>query len=110
MVLGKFEPQVVLKHFEAISRIPRGSGNEKGVSDFIAEFARGLDLKVVQDEWNNLIIFKPGTAGYEKKNAVILQAHLDMVCEKNAGTVHDFLKDPLDLYVDGDLIRARGTT
>ncbi|MCL2373328.1 MAG: aminoacyl-histidine dipeptidase [Defluviitaleaceae bacterium] len=110
MVLANYEPKAVLAHFEAISQIPRGSGNEKAVSDFIAAWAKNLGLKTVQDDWNNLIIYKPATPGNEAKTTVMLQAHLDMVCEKNAGVEFDFLNDPLDLYVDGDLIRARGTT
>jgi len=110
MILTNYEPQAVLKHFEAISQIPRGSGNEKAVSDFIAKFATDLGCKTIQDNLHNLIIYKPATAGYENKPAVILQAHLDMVCEKNADTVHDFLTDPIKLYVDGDFIKAHGTT
>ena len=110
MILSNYEPKRVLHHFEAISQIPRGSGNEKGVSDYIAAFAEGLGLKHVQDASYNLIIYKDGTPGYENLEPVILQGHLDMVCEKNADTVHDFLKDPIKLYVDGDYIRARGTT
>ena len=110
MILEKYQPKEVLKHFEAISQIPRGSGNEKAVSDYIYNFAEKLNLKAQQDKWNNIIVFKPSSPGYEEKPAVILQAHLDMVCEKNAGTVHDFTKDPLKLYVDGDTIRAEGTT
>ena len=110
MVLANYQPQEIFKHFEAISQIPRGSGNEKAVSDFIANFAKNLGCKTIQDNWNNLIIFKPGTAGYEDKPPIILQAHLDMVCEKNADTEHDFLTDPLKLYVDGDFIKAQGTT
>ena len=110
MILANYQPQAVLKHFEAISHIPRGSGNEKAVSDFIAEYATELGYKVVQDNWHNLVIYKPATPGYESKPAIILQAHLDMVCEKNAGTEHDFLTDPIKLYVDGDFIKAEGTT
>jgi len=110
MILSNYEPSRVLYHFEAISQIPRGSGNEKGVSDFIAAFAKGLGLEAVQDDYHNLVIYKPATPGYEKQEPVILQGHLDMVCEKNAGTEHDFLKDPIKLYVDGDYVRARGTT
>jgi len=110
MVLANHEPKRVFHHFEAISQIPRGSGNEKAVSDFVAAWAKDLGLKVVQDELHNLIIYKPGTAGYENAPPLILQGHLDMVCEKNADTDHDFLKDPIKLYVDGDFIKAKGTT
>lgn len=100
----------VLKHFFEISKIPRGSGDEKAVSDFIADFARSRGAEVTQDEWNNLIIKKPASPGREDKPPVILQAHLDMVCEKNAGTPHDFTRDPLDVFIDGDFVKARGTT
>lgn len=110
MNISDIAPREVFGHFEAISRIPRGSGNEKAVSDFVANFAKSLGLKVVQDEIFNLIIYKAATAGYENKPAVILQAHLDMVCEKNAGTEFDFMTDALDLYIDGDFVKARGTT
>jgi len=106
MILANYKPQEVLKHFEAISQIPRGSGNEKAVSDYIADFSHKLGLKTIQDAHNNLIIYKPGNSG----TPIILQAHLDMVCEKNTGTVHDFLADPIKLYVDGDYVKAKGTT
>ncbi|MCL1883350.1 MAG: aminoacyl-histidine dipeptidase [Defluviitaleaceae bacterium] len=101
---------IVLKQFLEISKIPRGSGNEKSVSDFVADFGRKRGADVAQDEWHNLIIKKAASAGYESKPPIILQAHLDMVCEKNADTQHDFLNDPIDIYVDGDFIKARGTT
>jgi len=110
MILSDYEPKMVFNHFETISQIPRGSGNEKAVSDYIAAFAKGLNLAYVQDSSHNLVIYKAGTAGYENAPPVILQGHLDMVCEKNAGTTHDFLKDPLKLYVDGDYLKAKGTT
>jgi len=110
MILSNYEPKRVFHHFEAISQIPRGSGNEKAVSDYIAAFAKNLGLKHIQDSYHNLIIFKAGTTGYENSPPVILQGHLDMVCEKNAHIVHDFLVDPIKLYVDGDYIRAKGTT
>ncbi|MCL2203454.1 MAG: aminoacyl-histidine dipeptidase [Defluviitaleaceae bacterium] len=110
MVLANLQPQAFFTHFEAISQIPRGSGNEKAVSDFVAGFARNLGYKVVQDSLQNLIIYKPASPGHESRPAVILQGHLDMVCEKNAGTAHDFMTDPLKLVVDGDFVRAEGTT
>ncbi|MCL2357687.1 MAG: M20/M25/M40 family metallo-hydrolase [Defluviitaleaceae bacterium] len=98
----------VLKNFFEISKVPRGSGNEKAVSDFIANFARERGADVIQDELHNLIIKKPGTL--PGRPAVILQAHLDMVCEKNVGKVHDFDRDPIDAYIDGDFVKAHGTT
>lgn len=105
----KFEPANVLNIFADISKIPRGSGHEKAVSDYVAAFARERGAEVVQDAWNNLIIFKPASPGFSDK-PLILQAHLDMVCEKNADIKHDFTRNPLDLYIDGDFIKARGTT
>ena len=110
MILSNYEPKRVLHHFEAISQIPRGSGDEKAVSDYIFAFAKGLGLETVQDTYHNLVIYKPATPGHEGQTPIILQGHLDMVCEKNTGTVHDFTRDPLNLYVDGDYIRAKGTT
>ncbi|MCL2603281.1 MAG: aminoacyl-histidine dipeptidase [Defluviitaleaceae bacterium] len=110
MVLSALEPKAFFKHFEAISQIPRGSGNEKTVSDYVTAFARGLGYEVVQDGLMNVIIYKPASAGYEDKPSIILQGHLDMVCEKNAGTEHDFMKDPLQLYINGDFVKAKGTT
>ena len=100
----------VFKYFEEISKIPRGSGNEKAISDYLANTARKKNLKVVQDEYYNIIIYKPGTKGYENHPAVILQGHMDMVCEKNTGTSHDFLNEALKLYIEGDYIKAEGTT
>ncbi len=110
MILKNCNPKSVFYFFEKLSEIPRGSGDEKAVSDYTANWARGKGLKVIQDGFNSVCIFKPGTPGYENRPAVILQGHLDMVCEKNRGTAHDFLKDPLKLRVDGDFISAEGTT
>lgn len=109
-VLEDCRPQNVFRYFEEISRIPRGSGNEKAVSDYILGFALNLGLKAVQDESFNLVIKKEGTSGYENAPVVIIQGHMDMVCEKNRETVHDFLKDPLKLYIEDDFIKAEGTT
>ncbi|MCL2500930.1 MAG: aminoacyl-histidine dipeptidase [Defluviitaleaceae bacterium] len=110
MILSALEPKAFFKHFETISQIPRGSGNEKAVSDYVTAFARGLGYKTVQDKLMNVIIYKPASADYEDKPAIILQGHFDMVCEKNADTEHDFMKDPLHLYIDGDFVKAKGTT
>lgn len=110
MVLGACEPKQVFRFFEEISQIPRGSGNEQAVSDHIAAFARGKGLRVEQDTHNNLIIYKPGSPGYADHAPLILQGHLDMVCEKNMGTEHDFLCEPIKLRIDGDFISAEGTT
>ncbi len=110
MDIKQLEPKEVLSYFYDISQIPRGSGNEKAISDYLYNFGKGLGFETIQDDVLNIIIKKPGTKGYENSPCVIIQGHMDMVCEKNKDTVHDFLKDPIDLYVDGDFLRARGTT
>ena len=97
-------------YFNAISQIPRGSRNEKAVSDYIVAFAKERGLEYKQDEVWNVIVDKPASPGSEDAPVLVLQAHTDMVNEKNKGVEHDFEKDPLDLYVDGDLLKARGTT
>lgn len=109
-VLNHLEPKEVFNYFEEITRIPRGSGNEKGISDYLVNFAKKNNLEVIQDKAMNIIIKKPGTAGYENAPGVIIQGHMDMVNEKNKGTEHDFEKDPLKLRVVGDMIYASGTT
>lgn len=109
-VLENLEPKLVFKYFEEISKIPRGSGNEKGISDYLVQFAKSLGLEVIQDEVLNIIIKKPASKGYENAPTVILQGHMDMVCEKNKDTVHDFTKDPIKLRIDGDYIYGTGTT
>ena len=81
----------VFYYFEAICDIPHGSFHEKALSDYIVDFAKERGLYYRQDERMNVIVKKPGTAGYENSPALIIQGHIDMVCEKNAGTEHDFL-------------------
>lgn len=109
-ILQNIKPFNVFKYFEEISRIPRGSGNEQGISDYLVSFAKQNGLEVIQDEALNIIIKKPATKGYENAPAVIIQGHTDMVCEKNADTNHDFMKDPLKLVVKDGYVCAEGTT
>ncbi|MGL4344708.1 MAG: aminoacyl-histidine dipeptidase [Cellulosilyticaceae bacterium] len=109
-VLKDLKPQDMFGYFEQISNIPRGSGNEKAISDYMVAFAKERGLWVMQDEVNNVYIKKPATAGYEGLPTVIIQGHLDMVCEKNKDTQHDFETEGLKLKIDGDFIRAEGTT
>lgn len=104
------QPQRVFYYFEEISKIPRGSGNTKAVSDFCAQFAKEQGLRYIQDEMNNVIIFKDGTKGREQEEPLILQGHLDMVCEKNLDCGHDFERDGLKLLTEGDFVFADGTT
>lgn len=106
----KLKSYKVFEHFKNISEIPRGSGNEKGISDYLVKFGKNLGLEVIQDKALNVIIKKPASKGYENAPTVIIQGHLDMVCEKNKDTIHDFFKDPIELVVKGDKIYANGTT
>lgn len=98
------------KYFEEISRIPRASYKEEKCADYLVDFAKSHGLQYKRDELNNVIIYKPASAGYEDHGAVILQAHTDMVCEKNVDCVHDFDTDPIDLYIENGILKARGTT
>ncbi|MDR2648631.1 MAG: aminoacyl-histidine dipeptidase [Clostridiales bacterium] len=100
----------VLEYFKEISKIPRGSGNEKKISDWLCGFAKERGLFVIQDAVNNVIIKKPGTRGYEDADPLIIQGHMDMVCEKNADKKHDFLTDPIPIIIEGDTVRADGAT
>lgn len=109
-VLDNLEPKRVFEIFEQICSIPHGSGNTKQISDFCVEFAKKNKLSVVQDELNNVVIDKPATDGYTAHDTVVLQGHIDMVCEKEADCKKDFLKERLDLFIDGDKIGAKGTT
>ena len=105
-----YKPEKLFHFFEEISAIPRGSGNEKGISDYLVKFAENRGLWVHQDEAYNVIIKKGGSEGAEDKPAVMLQGHLDMVCEKIAGVEHDFEKDGIDLVVKDGVLTANGTT
>ena len=109
-VLENCEPKRVFHYFEEICKIPHGSGNTRQISDYLVQFAKNHDLKYIQDEMNNVVIYKPGTAGYENAPTVIVQGHMDMVCEKRPDVEHDFTKDGLNLSVEGDYVSANGTT
>ena len=109
-VLSNIEPKEVFKHFEALSMVPRRSFRNEKISAFCVQFAKDHGLDYVQDEMGNVVIYKPGTAGYENSEPVILQGHMDMVAAKTTESDHDFDNDPLDLFVDGENIGARDTT
>lgn len=110
-VLSDCEPKRVFHYFEEICRIPHGSGNTAQISDYLADFAREHRLFYVQDDMGNIVIKKPGTPGYENSPAVIIQGHMDMVCEKASAVEHDFTKDGLKLRVTEDgYVQAGGTT
>ena len=109
-VLANLEPKSVLRFFEELCAIPHGSGNTAAASDWAVDFAKTRGLRYRRDEAGNVVIWKDASPGYEDHPAVMLQGHLDMVCVADAGVDHDFTKDGLELAVDGDWIRARGTT
>ncbi len=109
-VLKNIQPVEVFKYFEKLTQIPRGSGNEKEVSDYLVSFAKEHQLEYVQDSALNVVIRKKATPGFENSPAVVLQGHMDMVCEKNKEIEHDFTKDPLKLRIIGDMIYATDTT
>ena len=108
--LENLKPERVFYYFEELSKIPRESGNEKSVSNYLIETAKKLGLKTYQDENLNVIIQKPATKGYENSNGIILQGHIDMVCEKELESKHNFKVDALKLIVEDGYLRADATT
>ncbi|MBS7833684.1 aminoacyl-histidine dipeptidase [Wohlfahrtiimonas chitiniclastica] len=106
----KLSPALVWKHFYEMNQIPRPSKKEDRIQAHFKAQAEQRGLEVLQDAIGNLIIRKPATPGYENAPPVIIQGHTDMVCQKNDGTEHDFDNDPIDMYIEGDWVRARGTT
>jgi len=110
-LLADCKPYEVWHFFEEISQIPRGSGNEKAVGDFVANIAKSKQLEVVRDSIGNVIVRKPASSErYAKSPMITLQSHLDMVCEKNNDVTHDFTKDPIKLVRQGKYLGAAGTT
>lgn len=105
-----YKPEKLFHFFEDISAIPRGSANEKAISDYLVAFAEERNLWYHRDALFNVIIKKPASAGAKEKPAVMLQGHTDMVCEKLAGVAHDFTTDPLDLIIKDGVLSANGTT
>lgn len=104
------KPQAVWKHFYALTQIPRPSGCEEASAQYVLDFAKGLGLEAFRDEVGNVIVRKPATPGMENRKGIVLQGHLDMVPQKNSDKVHDFEKDPIEAYIDGDWVTANGTT
>ncbi len=109
-ILTDLQPKAVMHYFEELCSIPHGSLDTKRISDYCIRFARERSLRYIQDDSNNVVIFKDASAGYEDHPTVILQGHLDMVCEKDPDCDIDFSKDGLRLCHDGEFIFAKGTT
>ena len=110
MALSGLEPKELWKHFEKFTTIPHGSGNEEQIGEYLLSYAKGKGLDAEKDAAGNVVVRIPATPGHEKAPTVVLQGHMDMVCEKNSDVDHDFLKDPLKLELDGDWLTAKGTT
>ena len=108
--LSGLKPESVFAYFEKICSIPHGSGNTKPISDYLVSFAKEQGLRYIQDDANNVIIFQEGTCGYEDHPPVILQGHMDMVCEQDADCSIDMDKEGLDITHDGEYVYAKGTT
>ena len=108
--LSGLQPESVFAYFEKLCSYPHGSGNTKAISDYLVSFAREQDLQYIQDELNNVIMFCPGTCGYEDHAPVVLQGHMDMVCEKDESCPIDMEKEGLDVAHDGNWVYAKGTT
>ena len=108
--LAHLQPTALWRHFEALSAIPRASEKEAAARDYVLAEAARLGLETIQDAVGNVVVRKPARAGREDATMAVLQGHLDMVCEKNAGTAHNFDTDPIELVIDGDWLKAAGTT
>ena len=109
-LLKDLEPTSLWRHFEALSAIPRASGNEEAARQYVLAQAARLGLETVSDTVGNIVVRKPARPGREGAVPSVLQGHLDMVCEKNEGTVHNFDTDAIRLVIDGDWLKADGTT
>jgi len=108
--IPELEPQILWKQFCALNAVPRPSKNEARVIEFMRQFGTGLGLDTQVDDTGNVIIRKPASAGMEDRVPIVIQGHLDMVCQKNADTEFDFDQQGIAMYVDGDWVKARGTT
>ena len=109
-VLSSLKPERLWKHFDGIRKIPRGSKNESGVAEYILMVAQRLGLENDQDTAGNVVVRKPASPGREGAETVVLQGHMDMVCEKDSDVEHDFLSDPIEVELDGDYVTAKGTS
>lgn len=109
-VTSGYEPKRVLEIFEELCAIPHGSGNEKGIADYIEKFANNIGIEALRDSVGNVFVRKPAAAGYESCEPLLLQGHMDMVCEKNSDSSHDFMTDGLKLSVKDGCLWADGTT
>ncbi|UCG52571.1 MAG: hypothetical protein JSW58_03200, partial [Candidatus Latescibacterota bacterium] len=110
VMLTNLEPKHLWKHFDKIRTIPRCSGNEEKAREYVMSFAKAHNYEARHDEVGNVVVDIPATPGRENAPIVVLQGHLDMVCEKNSDVKHDFSKDPIQIEIDGEWLKAKGTT
>lgn len=110
MEVKDLKPELIWKCFDAVTKVPRPSCHEEQIRDFLLKFAADNGIEAKTDEVGNVVMKKPAVPGHENAPVVILQAHMDMVAEKNGDCNHDFLKDPIETYIDGDWVKAKGTT
>ena len=108
--IASLEPKTVWEIFDAITQVPRPSKREGKIIDFLIAFAEKHGIEYRKDATGNIVMRKPATPGYESRPAVILQAHMDMVCEKNSDVEFDFDEDPIRTRIDGEWVKAEGTT
>ncbi len=106
----ELQPKIVFDCFAEVNKVPRPSKKEEQIIDYLRRFGEDLGLETLVDETGNVIIRKPATKGYEDRKTVILQSHMDMVCEKNADSDFNFMTDAIETYVDGEWMKAKGTT
>ncbi len=109
-VLAGLKPELLWKHFEEICACPRPSRKEEKIAEYVVEVGKKNGLEVLKDEFGNVLIKKPATKGLENLKTVVLQGHLDMVAEKNSDVKHDFDNDPIKPYIEGNWVKAKGTT
>lgn len=110
MEIKDLKPELIWKCFDAITKVPRPSCHEEQIREFLLKFAADHNIEVRTDAAGNVVMSKAATPGHENAPTVILQSHMDMVCEKNNDVEHDFMKDPIKTYIDGDWVKAKGTT
>ena len=110
MTIKDLQPSLVWNNFYGLTRCPRPSKHEEAVREYILKWSKERNMDAVADETGNIIIRVPATPGYENRRGVIIQGHMDMVPQKTSDTVHDFLKDPIETWIDGEWVKAKGTT
>ncbi|MDE6842592.1 MAG: beta-Ala-His dipeptidase, partial [Muribaculaceae bacterium] len=110
MEVKDLKPELIWQCFDEITKVPRPSTHEEQIRTFLLDFAKKHGIEAKTDKTGNVVMRKPATKGHENAPTVVLQSHMDMVAEKNNDVKHDFLKDPIETYVDGDWVKARGTT